>query len=95
MKEGYNQNLLHIYNTVNFNIDNICIVGVKVQMYCLLAPGSQIECTPCLHTLISYTLKQKQKKIRLIGHLDYFHFKDSDSADSLRNSLTEVMERVF
>lgn len=36
-----------------------------------------------------------KKDICLIGHLDYFHFKDFDSADSLRNSFTEVMERVF
>lgn len=31
----------------------------------------------------------------LIGPVDDFHFKESDSADSLRNSFTAVMERVF
>lgn len=74
-----------------FNIDNICFVGVKVQMHCLLALSSQIECTTCLHTLISHTLKQKQQVIPV----DDFHFKEPDSADSLRNSFTAVMERVF
>lgn len=60
-------------------------------MHCPLAPSSQIECTTCLHTLISYTLKQKQQVIPV----DDFHFKEPDSADSLRNSFTAVMERVF
>lgn len=31
----------------------------------------------------------------LIGPVDDFYFKEPDSADSLRNSFTAVMERVF
>lgn len=33
--------------------------------------------------------------ICLIGPVDDFHFKEPDSVDSLRNSFTAVMERVF
>lgn len=79
-----------------FNIDNICFVGVKVQMHCLLAPSSQIECTPMFtHIDKSHIETKAASDTCLIGPVDDFHFKDPDSADSLRNSFTAVMERVF
>lgn len=79
-----------------FNIDNICFVGVKVQMHCLLAPSSQIECAPMFtHIDKSHIETKVTSDTCLIGPVDDFHFKEPDSVDSLRNSFTAVMERVF